>query len=453
MEFVINQQYTLNNMQIALQALWITTQSSEASLENLANYINNHRDVEFFVTNQLEIKYFSSYNTEYVWLDTGYSTPSGDPILISFVESGDMPTGGFFGTVDVIASKISEYHKNYAAEIKKNTSKVKKFIAEERSKRPDEALESCVRDLAGLRYDEIIRRVELYLNPEQTKGATKIPAVPTPVSALKTVADTTNTIETSFEVIQQQITKIKEEKLVSKIRSNSADGSELISVIEGSDNISLAGGLQTGKLLRYLVSVADVIRNSNNQENKDSFVSAGQKMIVCTGAVCSDGTYLTVLYENNTPKKVITNRMQMMDEGFSFDSQIPNCPVKFPEPEHFHFPITSINPDALKEAFEKYKKCGDETTGDIITAAGGEELCYNKIRKELMLQMMMLNIDKHVVKYAYIDGIVYPVIPLDILGEGDPNHMLAFVYLDEKTMQLSQYEQIMDCTVPYNLYS
>lgn len=107
----------------------------------------------------------------------------------------------------------------------------------------------------------------------------------------------------------------------------------------------------------------------------------------------------------------------------------------------------------MKEAFEKYKKCGDETAGDIITAAGGEELCYNKIRKELMLQMMMLNVDEHIVKYAYIDGIVYPVIPLDILGERDPKHMLAFIYLDEKAMQLSQYEQIMDCTVPYNLYS
>lgn len=450
MEFVINQQYILNNMQIALQALWIITQSSESSLENLSNYINNHRDVEFFVTNQLEIKYFSSYNTEYAWLDTGYSTPSGDPVLISFVESGDMPTGGFFGTVDVIASKISEYHGNYAAEIKKNTSKVKKFIAEERSKRPDEALDSCVRNLVGLRYDEIIRRVEHYLHPDPDKNDTNdTPEMLKPATSETPVATTDILSVTIGEIAR--IDRNKEVQRDSKATIFLQNNVEQLPTIEGLNDTSLAGGLMTEKLSRYLIAIADVIRNSNNQENKDSFVSAGQKMIVCTGAVCADGTYLTVLYENNTPKKVIKNRMQMMDEGFSFDSQIPNCPVKFPEPTHL--PITSINPDALKEAFEKYKKCGDETAGDIITAAGGEELCYNKIRKELMLQMMMLNIDKHIVKYAYIDGIVYPVISLDILGERDPNHMLAFVYLDEKTMQLSQYEQIMDCTVPYNLYS
>lgn len=454
MEFTINNDYVIKDRQKALQALWIVTRSEEATLENVAEYINAHSDARYYLTNQLKLRLDSSYDTEYVWLDTGYSAPDGSPVMVSFVEDGTSASGGFVGTADTLAEKVMDYHWNYAKEIRKNVSGVKSFLREERKKRRDEALESCHRGLLGLSYNEIIVKAKHYFEGtgdgdpcedavcEDAFGAE--PSMPAE-EVCSVLEEPAQVLETENAVADTTYNRCDDEQM-------SCGNKETVSsmpVIDGIENVSLAGELSMSKLTDYLACVSDFLKVAFKDKHvEEDYVVFGNKVVVNTGVVCSDGTHLCVLFDEYVAKRVITNRMQLMDEGFSFDAQIPTTPIRFPEVPR----ITKVNTEVLKQAFLDFANAESFCSDSIVSLAGGEDACYEKIKKALLLTMMMSETDSSVIKKAYINGHAAYMVPLTI-GVADTKARLALEYTDEEHCRVARYEDVQKYAIAYSLYS
>ncbi len=120
-EFMIDNGIVIDDIEGVMEGIAKLSGKEMPSPQTIKKFITNEKSTKFYIDDKCSCKMQPDRDTIYLWLDSGYTSYYGDPIMISLLNKGTGGyTGHFYGTMDSLAGNIGSYYPHNKRNIKKN---------------------------------------------------------------------------------------------------------------------------------------------------------------------------------------------------------------------------------------------------------------------------------------------------------------------------------------------
>ena len=120
-EFMIDNGIVIDDIEGVMEGIAKLSGKQMPSPQTIKRFITNEKSTKFYIDNKCSCKMQPDRDTVYLWLDSGFTSCYGDPIMISLLNnrSGGY-SGHICGTMDFLAGSIGDYYPHNRRNITRN---------------------------------------------------------------------------------------------------------------------------------------------------------------------------------------------------------------------------------------------------------------------------------------------------------------------------------------------
>ncbi len=120
-EFMIDNGIVIDDIEGVMEGIAKLSGKQMPSPQTIKRFITNEKSTKFYIDDKCSCKMQPDRDTVYLWLDSGFTSSYGDPIMISLLNKGAGGyTGHFYGTMDSLAGSIGNFFPQNRRNITKN---------------------------------------------------------------------------------------------------------------------------------------------------------------------------------------------------------------------------------------------------------------------------------------------------------------------------------------------
>lgn len=332
--------------------------SQTVNLDKIKDFILCQDKTHFYFDEKLNIKTVGD-KTQYLWLDTGLLTPSGDAIFISLVNTCGFYYGHIVGDYKYLANVVLEYFPHNRRAVNDNKSRFKS------------------------RYDKITcRRATVHLFTHDVAAVNSALPTETRENVLSIVYDTVDTADN--DVLSGIVPAVKDLLMF--------------------DNWKSDAGLD-----RYLKICGARLSQLIEQNMTDYYVFNGTHAVINTGLFNRFGLDIYVMYKVTymytyefAPCAVIEGKSDMISKGFSRDEAnrelLPITFFDYGEPEVFAATMADfdVSTSALMHIIGTRRERFPENMSDV-----SDSMIVSKIMQALEIGVKIQARDHAYIKPVY----------------------------------------------------
>jgi hypothetical protein len=111
-EFMIDNGIVIDDIEGVMEGIAKLSGKQMPSPQTIKKFITNEKSTKFYIDDKCSCKMHPDRDTVYLWLDSGFTSSYGDPIMISLLNKGAGGyTGHFYGTMDSLAGSIGNFFR------------------------------------------------------------------------------------------------------------------------------------------------------------------------------------------------------------------------------------------------------------------------------------------------------------------------------------------------------
>ncbi len=119
-KIIINTGEIIDDADSVLDGIRQISGKTISDAELFKKFINNEKATRFHIDNKCSCKMQPDSNTIYLWLDSGFTDKSGNPIMISLLKTGNEYRGHYVGSFYVLSKSIRSFFRKNVKDIDRN---------------------------------------------------------------------------------------------------------------------------------------------------------------------------------------------------------------------------------------------------------------------------------------------------------------------------------------------
>ena len=125
-EFSIEKGIVIDDIDKVVRGIGKISGKQIPDAETIRKFIMNEKNTRFYLDNKCNCRMQPEGDTKYLWLDSGFTDPQGNPVMISLLKESGEYIGHYIGTMNNLADKIREHYPRNIRDINKNLETFKK---------------------------------------------------------------------------------------------------------------------------------------------------------------------------------------------------------------------------------------------------------------------------------------------------------------------------------------